>query len=225
MNSPSFTGSNTAENLENFNKELKKVFDVMHVTDTARWKGDRTKDAPPASGYDLKRLSWDSLSVHEYGLKFTQLSRYASKMVADMRSRMSLFVAGLSCLSSKEGKDSMLIGDMDISRLMFYVQQVEEEKLRDKEEFRNKKAKTGNKSGKSKGGLLHHLLVKLYPETKVSIMARISRTSELYLHSLKVVWNKEVTRLLHVLSVVEPTQVSVVRTRQVSSSVDKRVTS
>ncbi|XP_049364739.1 uncharacterized protein LOC125829567 [Solanum verrucosum] len=60
--------------------------------------------------------------------------------------RMSLFVAGLSHLSRKEGRAAMLIGDMDLSRLLVYVQQVEKEKLRDREEFRNKKAKTGNES-------------------------------------------------------------------------------
>ncbi|KAK4713531.1 hypothetical protein R3W88_019438 [Solanum pinnatisectum] len=65
-------------------------------------------------------------------------------MVADMRSRMSLFVAGLSRLSSKEGRAAMLIGDMDISRLMAHVQQVEAEKMKDREEFKNKRAKTGN---------------------------------------------------------------------------------
>lgn len=32
----------------------------------------------------------------------------------------------------------MLIGDMDISRMMGYVQQIEEKKVRDMEEFRNK---------------------------------------------------------------------------------------
>lgn len=36
-------------------------------------------------------------------------------------------MVGLSRLSIKEGGEAMLIGDMDISRLMVYVQQVEEE--------------------------------------------------------------------------------------------------
>uniref|UniRef100_M1DFL9 Retrotransposon protein n=1 Tax=Solanum tuberosum TaxID=4113 RepID=M1DFL9_SOLTU len=54
-------------------------------------------------------------------------------------------------LSSKEGRAAMLIGDMDISRLLVYVQQVEEEKLRDRKEFRSKRSKTGNESGQHKG--------------------------------------------------------------------------
>nr|AAV31171.1 Putative polyprotein, identical [Solanum tuberosum] len=143
MNPPSFMGSSTTEDPENFIDELKKIFDVMHVADTERWKKGRAKNAPPAS--------WAGFEEAFLGLKFTQLSRYAPEMVADMRNRMSLFVAGLSRLSSKEGGAAMLIGDMDISRLMVYVQQVEEEKLRDREEFRNKRAKTGNESGQQRG--------------------------------------------------------------------------
>ncbi|KAG5605712.1 hypothetical protein H5410_027204 [Solanum commersonii] len=40
-----------------------------------------------------------------------------------MRSSMSLFVYGLSRFSSKKDKIAMLIGDMDIDRLMMHVQQ------------------------------------------------------------------------------------------------------
>ena len=60
---------------------------------------------------------------------------------------MSLFVAGLGQASSKQGRASMLIGDMEIYRLMVYVQKVEEGKLRGIEEYRSKEAKIGNDSG------------------------------------------------------------------------------
>ncbi|XP_049368436.1 uncharacterized protein LOC125833339 [Solanum verrucosum] len=67
---------------------------------------------------------------------------------------MSLFVSGLSRLSSKEAKATMLVGDMDIARLTIHLQQVEEDKLRDREEFRNKKAKTTrNESGQQKSNV------------------------------------------------------------------------
>ena len=61
------------------------------------------------------------MRVPEYKLKFTQLSRYATEMVKDMRNKISQFVAGLGRNSSKEGRAAMLICDMDISRLMVYV--------------------------------------------------------------------------------------------------------
>ncbi|KAK4718262.1 hypothetical protein R3W88_016600 [Solanum pinnatisectum] len=107
------------------------------------WKNNRAKGAPLVSWALFKEailgcffprelreakvqefltLKQESMSVHKYSLKFTQLSRYTPVMVTDMRSRMSLFVVGLSHLSSKEGKTAMLIGDMDIARLMIHVQ-------------------------------------------------------------------------------------------------------
>ncbi|WMV29272.1 hypothetical protein MTR67_022657 [Solanum verrucosum] len=72
-------------------------------------------------------------------------------MVDDMMSRMILFIIGLTRLSSKESKAAMLIGYMGIARLMIHVQQVDEDQLRDKEEFKNKRAKTsGNESRQQK---------------------------------------------------------------------------
>ena len=66
---------------------------------------------------------------------------------------MILFVASLGRSWSKEGRPAILIGDMDISTLMVNVQQVEEDKLRDKEEYQIKKMKTQYESGKKKGDL------------------------------------------------------------------------
>ncbi|KAK4721628.1 hypothetical protein R3W88_011861 [Solanum pinnatisectum] len=124
------------------NAEFREAIRMLSQALTNQWKKGRADEAPPASwacfeeaflGHFFPRelreakvrefltFKQDSLSVHEYGLKFTRLSRYASGMVADMRSRMSLFVVGLSRLSSKEGKAAMLICDMDIARLMVYV--------------------------------------------------------------------------------------------------------
>ena len=116
---------------------------------------------------------------------------------------MSLFVAEMSLKSSKEGKAAMQIGDMDQERLTIHVQQVHKEKLRDREEFKNKRDKTGNESAqqmsyvsghlskRNKRDMFHHLLVHLHREIKVSILAKIYRTSELILHSLRVVWPKD----------------------------------
>lgn len=44
----------------------------------------------------------NSLSVHQYGLMFTQLSVYAHEIIKDMRSRMRLFIVVLGRGSSKE---------------------------------------------------------------------------------------------------------------------------
>ncbi|WMV33558.1 hypothetical protein MTR67_026943 [Solanum verrucosum] len=109
-----------------------KVFEVIHVANAERvelvayqrksvartwfdqWKKSRTEDGTI--------LSWAVFESYFLGDFFSRELR-ETKMLADMRSRMSLFVAGLSHLSSKDGKAAMLIGDMDIVRLMVYVQQ------------------------------------------------------------------------------------------------------
>lgn len=83
-------------------------------------------------------LNAEYMNVHEYSLEFTQLSRYAPKIVVDMRRRMSLLFTELSHWSSKEGKKVMLIGDIDLARLMIHVQHVEEDKLKDRKSLKIK---------------------------------------------------------------------------------------
>ncbi|XP_015086994.1 uncharacterized protein LOC107030116 [Solanum pennellii] len=64
-------------------------------------------------------------------------------MVKDMRRRTILFVDDFGRASSGEGRAGMLIRDIDISRLMVYVQKVEEEKLRDREEYKKRNLRLG----------------------------------------------------------------------------------
>ena len=59
--------------------------------------------------------------VKEYSLKFTQLARYISTLVADNRSRMSKFVFGVADSMVKECKTAMLIKKMDLSKLMVHA--------------------------------------------------------------------------------------------------------
>ncbi len=83
------------------------------------------------------------MTVQEYGLKFTQLSRYAPHMVADSWAQMNKFLYGVSDLVKTECRNAMLLENMKISRLMTHAQQVEGDKLRELAKD-NKKARTWN---------------------------------------------------------------------------------
>ena len=83
------------------------------------------------------------MTVHEYGLKFNQLSKKAPHMVAYSRPQMNKFLYGVSDLVKTECRNAMLLGDMNISRLMTHAHEVEGDKLREQAKD-NKKARTGN---------------------------------------------------------------------------------
>ena len=64
-------------------------------------------------------------------------------MVADSRTQINKFLYGVSDLVKTECRNSMLLGDMNISRLMTHAQQVECDKLKEQAK-ENKKARTRN---------------------------------------------------------------------------------
>ncbi|KAH0713646.1 hypothetical protein KY289_009605 [Solanum tuberosum] len=94
-----------------------------------------------ARAQEFMNLRQGSMTVQEFGLKFNQLSRYAPHMVADSRAQMKKFLYGVSDLVKIECRNAMLLGDMNISRLMTHAQQVEGDKLREQAK-ETKKART-----------------------------------------------------------------------------------
>lgn len=121
----------------------------------------------------------------------------------------------MGCLTfqKKEGKASMLIGDIDITRLMMHVQHVEKDKKREKKSIIIRAKTSRNKSQQQKGNGNHlpskrnkrYLLLHMYQETKVSTIVKIRIISKLDLPILKVALYKGVVSLLYVLSVVGDT--------------------
>ena len=90
-----------------------------------KWKEGRDKNAPPASWacfdkafsrhffpQELREanvfvtLKQDSLSVHEYVLKFTELSYYAQEIVKDIVSRMSFVCCWVRLSIKQRGSDT-----------------------------------------------------------------------------------------------------------------------
>ena len=68
------------------------------------------------------------MSVEEYSLKFSMLSRYAQSLVSNPRDEMCRFVTGVADLVKEECCTAMLHDEMTLSRLMVYDQSIEESK-------------------------------------------------------------------------------------------------
>ena len=58
-----------------------------------------------------------NMSVEEYSLKFTMLSRYGPSLVSNSGDEMSRFVTGVTDLVKEECRTAMLHGDMNFSGL------------------------------------------------------------------------------------------------------------
>lgn len=80
-------------------------------------------------------------------MKFTQLFRYVLKLVCNMRDHMRQFASGMSIDLVLEYKAAMLNNDRDISMLVVYMQQVEEENKKqvEAEEIQSKRSRHTDK--------------------------------------------------------------------------------
>ncbi|TMW94998.1 hypothetical protein EJD97_009503 [Solanum chilense] len=71
-------------------------------------------------------LRQGAMSMHDYSLKFIQLSKYAPSLVSNPRDEMSRFMMGVSNDLKEECHSAMLHDSMNISRLMVHAKHVEE---------------------------------------------------------------------------------------------------
>ena len=77
-------------------------------------------------------LCQEGMSVHEYSLKLTKLSKYAPSLVLDPRDEMSHFVMGVSDDLKEECHSVMLHENMNISLLMVHAKNMEEARAKRK---------------------------------------------------------------------------------------------
>ena len=84
-----------------------------------------------AKAQEFISLWQGNMTVQEYEIKFNQLSRYAPHMVSDFRAQMNKFLCGVSDLVKNKCRNSMFLGDINISRLMTHAQQVEGYKIKE----------------------------------------------------------------------------------------------
>ncbi|KAH0633225.1 hypothetical protein KY284_036011 [Solanum tuberosum] len=121
MNPPKFLGSKWKENRGTVAAPI--TWDCFSETFLDMFFPRELREA---KGQEIMNLRQGTMTVQEYGLKFTQLSRYVPHMVVDSRAQTNKFLYGVSDFVKTECRNAMLLENMSISRLMTHAKQVVE---------------------------------------------------------------------------------------------------
>ncbi|XP_070039508.1 uncharacterized protein [Nicotiana tomentosiformis] len=107
-----------------------------------------------ARAAEFESLKQGSISVWEYHMRFTRLSKYAIYMLPTMEARLRRFVQGLSLLVINEAATAALNSDINYGKMVAFSQATKTRKLKNKmeRESSSKARFTGNFGGSSGGG-------------------------------------------------------------------------
>ena len=75
---------------------------------------------------ELINLKQRSMTVREYSMKFIKLSRYGTSLVSNSRDEITRFLTGIIGVLEEECRTANLRNNMDLSRFLVHVQQVED---------------------------------------------------------------------------------------------------
>ena len=89
---------------------------------------------------EFMNLKQGSMTVREYSLKFTKLSRYVCTLVANPRAKMSQFMSGLNDTLVNACCAAMMIKEMDIARLMTHMKEIEGQNMKEQRMIEFKRA-------------------------------------------------------------------------------------
>nr|XP_025886187.1 uncharacterized protein LOC112941207 [Solanum lycopersicum] len=103
------------------------TWELFKTTFLERFFPREMKEAKVEEFINLKQ---GSMTVREYSLKFVKLSRYATPLVSTSREEMSRFLTGINGDLEEDCRAAMLHDNMDLSRLMMHVRQVEDSRKR-----------------------------------------------------------------------------------------------
>ena len=70
------------------------------------------------------------MSLEEYSLKLSKLSKYAPYLPANLRDEMSHFMTGIAYLVMEEFRMAVLHDDMTVARIMVSAKSIEGSKLK-----------------------------------------------------------------------------------------------
>ncbi|XP_070057037.1 uncharacterized protein [Nicotiana tomentosiformis] len=107
-----------------------------------------------ARATEFESLEQGSVSVWDYHMEFTCLSKYAIHILPTMEAMVHRFIQGLSPLVINEVATAALNSDMNYGKMVAFAQATENRKLKNRMEHEgsSKARSTSNFGGSSSGG-------------------------------------------------------------------------